>query len=877
MVTQLPGPFASNAVVRPPARRGANLSGPLGPWLATGLVLVAFGLRAYLLPDKPVWYDEAISSWTARLSLPEIALYQARAVHPPLHYWFLHLWGSLAGQSEYALRFLSLATGLLTVALLYRLGHRALGPGAGLVAALLLALSPFHIAWSQQIRMYSLATLLGLASVYLLLRILAGQAPPLTIPNPPPPLGEGKGDGETSQAEARGDIGLGERPQARQAPPLRWIWAAWTCPHRNLWAAYAIANALALYTLYLSGIVLIMEALVVLAVVAAGRRWRLLAGWAVSAGATALVYLPWLYLMKTNAGARNPITPPYDLSLLWRIYYTILSVGVDVDIDRYAPVVVSFLGLVLLWLALAWRDRTRRALAGLLTLMLVLPPALVYAMSLPKTMFYTPAVHARYFVLFLPLYLLLLSWGLVLLRGTGGRRWGLPLAGAAAALLAGITLYALLADYYPGRFQEDDWPSIAATVRAHRQPQDAVLLYPDEDWCIFLYHYAKDGRDADGGSVRMPAAPGDPPWYPVPYGQKVTAANADGLLRPIAEQRPALWVVESVKALDVDPDGQIGTWLRANYRAAGRQSFGDKTLTLYSREDGRAFGAPLSPSARPAHGAGTEVVPGLRLLGYDQALHRAPTGAVARVALYWQAEPGVQEGYQLEVHLNREDASVGLARPAGEAPEGWPAGQSLRETYELPISSLMPTGAYTWELAVRDRQTGGPAATVPLGHLDIVRTRLPMSESAVSHLLRADLGGEVEVIGYDATPELPVSLAPGDRLGLSLYWRGQRPMERSYTVFVQLVGEQENPRRHNPVWAQQDSMPGGGLSPTTGWAPGEIVKDSYSLTIEAGTPPGTYAIHVGMYDRATGQRLPLLDTAGRPADNKLVLGEVMVR
>ena len=48
-------------------------------------------------------------------------------------------------------------------------GRRLAGPRVGLLAALLLALSPFHVYYSQEVRMYGLVTLLGLAAFSFLL------------------------------------------------------------------------------------------------------------------------------------------------------------------------------------------------------------------------------------------------------------------------------------------------------------------------------------------------------------------------------------------------------------------------------------------------------------------------------------------------------------------------------------------------------------------------------------------------------------------------------------------------------------------------------------------------------------------------------------
>jgi uncharacterized membrane protein len=72
-------------------------------------------------------------------------------------------------------RLFSVVVGTLSVPLLFLVGRRVLGVKPGLVAALTLALAPFHIYYSQEARMYSLVTLLVLASTYLCLSILEGR------------------------------------------------------------------------------------------------------------------------------------------------------------------------------------------------------------------------------------------------------------------------------------------------------------------------------------------------------------------------------------------------------------------------------------------------------------------------------------------------------------------------------------------------------------------------------------------------------------------------------------------------------------------------------------------------------------------------------
>jgi predicted membrane-bound mannosyltransferase len=98
-----------------------------------GVIWLAFGLRLLSLADANIWWDEGWSVWLARQSVLGIARGTAADVHPPLYYWLLHAWQALAGESEFAVRFLSVAAGTLTVVALWYLG-RLLLPGRRWVA-----------------------------------------------------------------------------------------------------------------------------------------------------------------------------------------------------------------------------------------------------------------------------------------------------------------------------------------------------------------------------------------------------------------------------------------------------------------------------------------------------------------------------------------------------------------------------------------------------------------------------------------------------------------------------------------------------------------------------------------------------------------------
>jgi hypothetical protein len=130
--------------------------------------------------------------------------------------------------------------------------------------------------------------------------------------------------------------------------------------------------------------------------------------------------------------------------------------------------------------------------------------------------------------------------------------------------------------------------------------------------------------------------------------------------------------------------------------------------------------------------------------------------------------------------------------------------------------------------------------------------------------------------GLSATSEEPEGsvrgkLKPGSRIHLRLHWKDRAAVPVAYTVFVQLVGTANNPATGNQVWDQRDAQPLAGKRPTNDWMPGEAVIDDYDLTVPASAPLGEYYLQVGLYDLATGQRLPATSAENRTGDSAILL------
>ena len=91
--------------------------------------------------------------------------------------------------------------------------------------------------------------------------------------------------------------------------------------------------------------------------------------------------------------------------------------------------------------------------------------------------------------------------------------------------------------------------------------------------------------------------------------------------------------------------------------------------------------------------------------------------------------------------------------------------------------------------------------------------------------------------------------------GITLYWQADERMETGYSVFVQLLDEQGR------VQAQVDAVPQHGSYSTFWWMQGEVVADPISLVMPPDLRRGeSYRLIAGLYDPATGDRLPVAGT-----------------
>ncbi len=138
------------------------------------LVLILAAVLRLINLNQGLWLDEAINVVYARSTdfWWFVSKYPVGDFHPPGWFALLWVWEYIFGSSEVAVRLPSVILGIATVWLTYLLGKELFNKKIGLFAALLLAIAPLHVYYSQEARMYALAAFSVTLSFYFLNRLI---------------------------------------------------------------------------------------------------------------------------------------------------------------------------------------------------------------------------------------------------------------------------------------------------------------------------------------------------------------------------------------------------------------------------------------------------------------------------------------------------------------------------------------------------------------------------------------------------------------------------------------------------------------------------------------------------------------------------------
>ena len=229
------------------------------------------------------------------------------------------------------------------------------------------------------------------------------------------------------------------------------------------------------------------------------------------------------------------------------------------------------------------------------------------------------------------------------------------------------------------------------------------------------------------------------------------------------------------------------------------------------------------------------------------------------VVLYWTSMAPIEDFYTVFLHLADSNNQLlyqydGIPWYGRHPTRQWVPNTVFADPYVVQIGetddslATLSVGLYRYDIPGQREVITDEAGKV-LGDrvvLAPVRTHsMPRRSIATEGIHLATWKGGIGLV--DATTEYTQEGTP---TSVSLLWTSSAVVHKAYTVFLQVLDENDQ------IIAQVDRQPQFGAYPTSTWKPGDLISDRYELQI----PPSTawYRIIIGLYDDS-GVRLHLTE------------------
>ena len=504
---------------RPPSKRPATRT---PEFFLAAVLCAAAATRFFRLGHQSLWFDEVFSLDVVEKPFSALISEALRdAVHPPLYYILLKPFAMLS-ESEWILRLPSALLGIAFVALMYAVVADMLNRRVAGVAAVICLLSPFHVFYSQETRMYTLLMVMALLSTFLLHR-------------------------------------ANDREQ------------------RAAWTMYSFSIFLLLMTHYVA--VGLVVAHGIWAILTGKRRKAsqqsggdlrssVVTGWMASVAVAGLLSLPWMIGILQHGqklGERAEDGSPE--MAIYSLVGTFLSFnfGYFEGLFREGNLVLALVGVASLAALIFWwqgvssmlSSRNQRAMdpSALILLSLIGATAFSFLVAV-FSIFHLP----RYYSAAYPFGVIVMAAGIVAMWER--RR---PPAVIGGALL--LTLWCIgLRNYYCNPvYAREDWRSVSRFMQRHKRPDD-VLVFNAAYEDIPFRHYFRDTFRKQG----------------LPSVNRPSEGLVEKEARPIVVDTDSrrYWLILCYDHI-TDPQSLVRKWFDANLRRIEEHSFSQIDVILY--------------------------------------------------------------------------------------------------------------------------------------------------------------------------------------------------------------------------------------------------------------------------------------------------------
>lgn len=622
------------------------------------ILLLAFALRMYRLDFFSLRGDESFTVLFVQKPLAqmwdEILTVEP---NPPVMYFLLRAWIAVAGAGEFATRYLSAFFGVLCVALVYRFARQIFSPLSrweratclhanlwqsqtqergvttrrglgsegtggegtavevvGLIAAFLIAINPYQIWHSQDVRNYTEWPALSLLALVFFWRWYA----------------ERNQDFFAAPLSAAKNLASVRRPQGAVLRGTTYL----KRPQGAI-LLFVLAELAALYTHYYEAFILLALNLFVFATV--WRERRKLLTWLGAQVALAVLYLPYPLFISNRAASYGEGSGRQGVAL-WDIARETLSaftLGDTLDAAWREWLWIPLALFVAASLILLWRKDWRRGLFFLLYL--AIPTLAVFALNTVR-----PLYLERYLNGIAPAYYILIAFGIVHFSARIASRisrYQTPvfrlsnLVSRRAvfwrnSFLAIFILLSFLAlsNYFsnPAYAKAPNWRGLTDIINAHGQSGDIIVQnFPE----MSLLYYDR---------TALPLV-----VYPEKYYPDAETTRA---LNAMNANYQRVWLIPS-SADYWDPEQFVEQWLNHRTDLISEWQVGEFRLKLYATPS--LFLNSMEHSVQVFGDAVT-------LLG----LRQERIGDMLRVVLYWRARENVDKNYAVRFQLIDKDGNI---------------------------------------------------------------------------------------------------------------------------------------------------------------------------------------------------------------------------
>ncbi len=634
------------------------------------IMLLGAALRLWRLGELGLSYDEAATALMARATPSEIIVFHWTAgfEHPPLWQLLVHGWSLVAGQNEFALRYLPALAGILVIPLSWQFA-RHLYPQSSSIwhgSALLAAMAPVLIYYSQDARMYAIVLALALGAMIVSTRLVRR------------PTWAGVLLLALLNVTMTGFHYYAALLFAAQG--IYFLIAAMTQPaFRSQWPKWLMALALSALPLML---------------------WMAFSpGFQMTLGSV---------LSNTDTGS----TPLFVfLDELWR--------DLTVAAIRWTPdwAWIGYLWLPLLAIGLLdalWLRRGNRwsGLSGWYLALLLVVPVLVSALVFGP-------LSTRYVLYIGPALFILMALGIV-------RLWNWTRALGLVGMLAfgGVCLVALI--FYRTDYAKSEYREMSTALAARIAPDDAVLIESPRQHLPAKYYLDEMFIDEmNGGGNPLYPVPNIelPAHWPV-NAPSVVPEEVDGDIQRYLQEHPMLWLSLTAQN-EVDPGEFLAKYLTAVAYQVDCERWLDVDLCQY------ASPAHVEPDLIQSSDGDSALRfdGGLELQGVEIAVLDALPGQEAHLLteLAWLAVERPDADYKVSLRLveaNGDPVAQSDSFPIGPLlpPTTWGPGERKPGYQALAIPADIAPGDYWLMLSLYDPATlesvaystgGSPPSTAP--------------------------------------------------------------------------------------------------------------------------------------------------------------------